>query len=148
MATRGFTELRGSAVCSGCRNISRKRPGARGLGGLWTAASRMGGGPLTSSLPAASSHPCVEIRAISGVLSTQISSKRSIRQTNPDRRGDRMNRMEKLLVSFLLIGVLGGLAGLGVFGAFSSTTSNSGNSFAAGTVVIGDNDANSALYNV
>jgi hypothetical protein len=43
--------------------------------------------------------------------------------------------------------VLGGLAGLGVFGAFSSTTSNSNNSFASGTVVIGDNDANSALYN-
>ncbi len=59
-----------------------------------------------------------------------------------------MRRKEKILLSFLLVGVLGGLAGLGVFGAFSSTTSNSNNSFAAGTVVIGDNDSNSALYSV
>lgn len=59
-----------------------------------------------------------------------------------------MKRKEKVLLSFLLVGVLGGLAGLGVFGAFSSTTTNSNNSFTAGTVVIGDNDANSALYNV
>src|ERR1700704_5483357 len=59
-----------------------------------------------------------------------------------------MNRKEKLLLTFLLVGVLGGLASLGVFGAFTSTTSNSNNSFASGTVVIGDNDANSALYTV
>jgi len=59
-----------------------------------------------------------------------------------------MKRKEKLLLSFLLVGVLGGLAGLGVFGAFSSTTTNANNSITAGTVVIGDNDANSALYSV
>ena len=59
-----------------------------------------------------------------------------------------MGRKEKLLLSFLLVGVLGGLAGLGVFGAFTSTTSNANNSFSAGTVTIGDNDANSALYSV
>src|SRR5262249_50032563 len=59
-----------------------------------------------------------------------------------------MKRKEKLLLTFLLVGVLGGLAGLGVFGAFTSTTSNSNNSFAAGSVTIGDNDANSALYSV
>jgi hypothetical protein len=59
-----------------------------------------------------------------------------------------MKRKEKFLLTFLLVGVLGGLAGLGVFGAFSSTTSNANNSFASGTVVIGDNDANGALYGV
>src|SRR3954451_17568246 len=59
-----------------------------------------------------------------------------------------MKRKEKFLLTFLLVGVLGGLAGLGIFGAFTSTTSNSNNSFASGTVVIGDNDANSALYSV
>jgi hypothetical protein len=59
-----------------------------------------------------------------------------------------MKRKEKLLLTFLLIGVLGGLASLGVFGAFTSTTTNANNDFASGTVVIGDNDANSALYNV
>src|SRR5262245_41966722 len=59
-----------------------------------------------------------------------------------------MNRKEKLLSTFLLVGVLGGLAGLGVFGAFSSTTSNANDNFASGSVTIGDNDANSAIYNV
>jgi hypothetical protein len=59
-----------------------------------------------------------------------------------------MNTKEKLLLTVLLVGVLGAVAGFGVFGAFSSTTSNSNNSFAAGSVAIGDNDANSALYSV
>ena len=59
-----------------------------------------------------------------------------------------MKTGQKLLLSFLLIGVLGGLAGLGVFAAFSSTTSNANNSFSAGTVAIADNDANGALYRV
>ncbi len=59
-----------------------------------------------------------------------------------------MRRKEKLLLSFLLIGLLGGLAGLGVFSAFSSTTTNSGNDFSTGSVTIGDNDSNQALYSV
>ena len=59
-----------------------------------------------------------------------------------------MRRKEKLLLSFLLVGLLGGLAGLGVFSAFSSTTTNSGNDFSTGSVTIGDNDSNQALYNV
>ena len=42
--------------------------------------------------------------------------------------------------------VLGGLAAFGVFAAFSSTTTNTSNSFAAGTVVITDNDAGAAMY--
>ncbi len=59
-----------------------------------------------------------------------------------------MRRKEKLLLSFLLVGLLGGLAGLGVFSAFSSTTTNSGNDFSTGSVTIGDNDSNQALYDV
>jgi Camelysin metallo-endopeptidase len=59
-----------------------------------------------------------------------------------------MGRKEKFLLSFLLIGLLGGLAGVGVYGAFSSTTTNSGNNFSTGTVTLGDNDSNQALYNV
>lgn len=59
-----------------------------------------------------------------------------------------MRRKEKLLISFLLVGLLGGLAGLGVFSAFSSTTTNSGNDFSTGSVTIGDNDSNQALYSV
>lgn len=58
-----------------------------------------------------------------------------------------MRRKEKLLLSFLLIGVLGGLAGLGVYSAFSSTTTNSGNDFSTGSVTLSDNDSNQALYN-
>jgi hypothetical protein len=59
-----------------------------------------------------------------------------------------MEKSQKVLLTLLLVGVLGALASFGVLGAFSSTTSNSGNDFATGSVTIGDNDANSALYNV
>jgi hypothetical protein len=59
-----------------------------------------------------------------------------------------MKMREKLLLSFLLIGVLGGAAGMGTFAAFSSATSDSGLSLDSGTVTLADNDANSALYSV
>jgi hypothetical protein len=59
-----------------------------------------------------------------------------------------MHRKEKLFLSLLLVGALGSMATFGVLGAFTSTTSNPNNSFAAGTVTIGDNDANSSLYTV
>lgn len=54
----------------------------------------------------------------------------------------------KLLLTLLVVGVVGSLATLGTFSAFSSTTSNTGNSFAAGTVTLGDNDADGVLYSV
>jgi predicted ribosomally synthesized peptide with SipW-like signal peptide len=56
--------------------------------------------------------------------------------------------MRKLLITVLLVGIAGSVAGSATFSAFSSTTSNSGNSFAAGTVLISDNDAGSVLYSV
>jgi predicted ribosomally synthesized peptide with SipW-like signal peptide len=56
--------------------------------------------------------------------------------------------MRKLLITVLLVGIAGSVAGSATFSAFSSTTSNSGNSFAAGTVLLSDNDAGSALYSV
>jgi predicted ribosomally synthesized peptide with SipW-like signal peptide len=56
--------------------------------------------------------------------------------------------MRKLLLTVLLVGIVGSVAGSATFSAFSSTTSNSGNSFAAGTVLLSDNDAGSALYSV
>ena len=59
-----------------------------------------------------------------------------------------MRTSKKLLLTALIIGVVGVIAGIGTFSAFSSTTSNSGNSFAAGTVVISDNDSGTAMYNV
>jgi hypothetical protein len=59
-----------------------------------------------------------------------------------------MSKTKKILLTLTLIGVIGGLAGFATFSQFSSTTTNSGNTFATGTVVIGDNDASAAMYNV
>lgn len=50
----------------------------------------------------------------------------------------------KLALTLLLMAVIGGVAGVGTWSAFSSTTENTGNTFAAGTVVIGDNDGGSS----
>jgi hypothetical protein len=54
----------------------------------------------------------------------------------------------KILLTVLCVGVLGSLSALGIFGAFSSTTSNAGNQITAGTVVLSDNDAGAAMYNL
>jgi predicted ribosomally synthesized peptide with SipW-like signal peptide len=59
-----------------------------------------------------------------------------------------MSTTRKTLLTLLLVGVVGATAGLGTFSAFSSTTDNTGNTFAAGSVVLSDNDAGSALYSV
>ena len=59
-----------------------------------------------------------------------------------------MPRTKSLLRSLLAIGAAGALAGFGTFSAFSSSTENPGNRIDAGTVVLGDNDADSALYGV
>ena len=60
----------------------------------------------------------------------------------------RMSRGRKTLLSLLLVGALGAVAGIGTFSAFSATTVNAGDSFAAGTVVISDDDANAAMYTI
>src|SRR4051812_43041880 len=57
-----------------------------------------------------------------------------------------MSQARKVLLTLLVVGATGGLAAFGVYSAFSSTTSNAGNTFAAGTVTVGDNDVNAALY--
>jgi len=48
----------------------------------------------------------------------------------------------------IVVGVVGFVAGAGTFAAFSNTTGNNGNTFAAGTVVLDDNDAGSAMWTV
>jgi hypothetical protein len=58
-----------------------------------------------------------------------------------------VNKLQKTLITMLIIGVAGSLAGFGVFSAFSSTTSNTGNDFTAGSVSIGDNDGSTAMFN-
>ena len=63
-------------------------------------------------------------------------------------RIDRMSRGRKTLLSLLLVGVVGTVASIGTYSAFSATTVNPGDSFAAGTVVISDNDANAAMYTI
>jgi hypothetical protein len=47
---------------------------------------------------------------------------------------------KKLLLTLLLLGAAAAVAGFATFSAFSATTTNSNNQFAAGSVVIGDND--------
>jgi hypothetical protein len=59
-----------------------------------------------------------------------------------------MRKSQKLLLSAIVAGVMGSLVALGVFGLFSATTQNSGNEISSGTVVLGDNDAGSSLFNV
>jgi hypothetical protein len=57
-----------------------------------------------------------------------------------------MSKTRKVLATLVVIGLVGTVGGWATFSAFSSTTSNSGNSFAAGTVAIGDNDADAAMF--
>ena len=51
----------------------------------------------------------------------------------------------KVLITALVVGLLGAVAGVGGYSAFTSTTTNSGNSFAAGTVLIADNDLDNVM---
>ena len=57
-------------------------------------------------------------------------------------------RTKSLLRSLLAIGAAGAIAGFGTFSAFSSSTENPGNKIETGTVVLSDNDSDSALYSV
>ena len=59
-----------------------------------------------------------------------------------------MSRARKLALSAMVLAVAVAAIGLGTYSAFSATTANSGNAIAAGTVVLGDNDTNTAMYNV
>ena len=59
-----------------------------------------------------------------------------------------MSKTSRILRTLAVVGVVGSLAGLGVFSAFSSRTENPGNEVEAGTVVLTDNDAGSAAYNI
>jgi hypothetical protein len=54
----------------------------------------------------------------------------------------------KILGSVLVVGVLGSVSAAGVFGAFSATTQNSGNEISTGTVVLGDNDLGTSMFQV
>ena len=57
-------------------------------------------------------------------------------------------RTRAILASIIVIGVVGVLAGAGTFAALSGTTGNNGNAFAAGTVVLADNDSGSSMWSV
>ena len=54
----------------------------------------------------------------------------------------------KLLASLTLIGLVGIAAGSATFGAFTSATAASGQRFAAGTVLISDNDLGAAMLDL
>jgi hypothetical protein len=55
---------------------------------------------------------------------------------------------ERLLWSALTLGILAAIVGGVAYSAFSVTTANPGNEFATGTVVLGDNDSDSPMYQV
>ena len=59
-----------------------------------------------------------------------------------------MTRARKLALSAVVLAAAVAVVGIGTYSAFSATTTNSGNSIAAGTVVLGDNDSNAAMYSV
>jgi predicted ribosomally synthesized peptide with SipW-like signal peptide len=54
----------------------------------------------------------------------------------------------KLLLTLLVLGGLAAVSGAATYSAFSSQTSNTGNSFAAGTVLITDNDVDTAMLSL
>ena len=60
--------------------------------------------------------------------------------------GRRLHR--KLLGSMIVLGLVGVVAGVGTWSAFTATTSNPNNQFTAGTVAIGDNDSNGAIFSM
>lgn len=57
-----------------------------------------------------------------------------------------MGRLDRALLSALVIGLLGGAAAMGIHGLFTATTQNAGNEITTGTVSFTDNDNGSALY--
>jgi hypothetical protein len=57
-----------------------------------------------------------------------------------------MSNRTKILRTLLVLGIVACIAGAGVFSAFSSQTDNPGNVVTAGSVILADNDAGSALY--
>jgi hypothetical protein len=59
-----------------------------------------------------------------------------------------MSRSRKLGLTALVLAAAIAAIGLGTYSAFSATTTNSGNNISSGTVVLGDNDANGAMYTV
>jgi hypothetical protein len=59
-----------------------------------------------------------------------------------------MTRARKFALSAVVLAAAVAVVGLGTYSAFSATTTNSGNAIAAGTVVLGDNDVNAAMYSV
>ena len=59
-----------------------------------------------------------------------------------------MSGSRKLALSAVVLAAALAVVGLGTYSAFSATTTNSGNNISSGTVVLGDNDVNAAMYNV
>ena len=66
----------------------------------------------------------------------------------PFRGARRRSKLQRALATLAAVGITAGVVAAGTYAAFSATTSNSGNQFAAGTVGIGDNDANSAMFSL
>ena len=59
-----------------------------------------------------------------------------------------MTRARRALGAVMLVGCCAAVAGAGTWSAFSGTTASEGNSYAAGTVLLSDNDAGTALLSL
>jgi hypothetical protein len=64
------------------------------------------------------------------------------------RLADLARMRHKVLASAVVLGLMGVVAGVSTFSAFTATTANAGNTFAAGSVIIGDNDSNGAMFSM
>lgn len=59
-----------------------------------------------------------------------------------------MTLTRKLLATLFVLSLLGGLSGAASLSAFRSESDNQGQTFAAGTVHVGDDDVNAAMFNL
>ncbi|MEX2196212.1 MAG: hypothetical protein WD844_13080 [Thermoleophilaceae bacterium] len=59
-----------------------------------------------------------------------------------------MTRVQRRLAAVALVGCCAAVAGAGTWSAFSDTTANESNGYAAGTVLLSDNDAGTALLSL
>lgn len=65
--------------------------------------------------------------------------------TAAERPRSRRRVARRVALTLAVLGVAGAAGSAGMYSAFTATTSNTGDSYVSGTVVIGDNDAGSAL---
>ena len=67
---------------------------------------------------------------------------------HPTTQAPRLDRKTKVALTLFVIGLIGVVAGMATWSAFSSTTANESNDFATGSVTLGDNDSDGAMFDM